>query len=102
MISSPRLLTKYVRKIRSSSSRKKALVPCHSSTATSASKSSVIVYHGMISQPIRAFQRSMSGCGARHERKRGVAGVQMGGVGDLIADHGAAGAATLRPAGDAG
>ena len=43
----------------------KALVPCHSSTPKSASKSSVIVYQGICSQPIRAFQRSMSGCGAR-------------------------------------
>ena len=42
----------------------KALVPCHSSTPKSASKSSVIVYHG-ISQPIRAFKRSMFSCGAR-------------------------------------
>ena len=42
-----------------------ALVPCHSSTPKSASKSSVSVYHGMCSQPIRAFTRSMSACGAR-------------------------------------
>jgi hypothetical protein len=41
-----------------------AFVPCHSSTPKSASKSSVMVYHG-ICQPIRAFTRSMSGCGAR-------------------------------------
>ena len=39
-------------------------MPCHSSTPKSASKSSVSVYQGM-SQPIRAFQRSMSACGAR-------------------------------------
>ena len=41
-----------------------ALVPCHSSTPKSASKPSVMVYQG-ISQPIRAFTRSMSDCGAR-------------------------------------
>ena len=34
--------------------------------------------------------------GARHERQRGVAGVQVGGVRDLIGDHGAAGAGPLR------
>ena len=61
--SSPRLFTKYVRKTRSPS-RMKAFVPCHSSTPKSTSKSSVIVYHGM-SQSIRAFQRWMSGWGAR-------------------------------------
>src|SRR5215218_4483958 len=38
----------------------KALMPCQSSTP----KSSVSVYHG-ITEPIRAFQRSMSDCGAR-------------------------------------
>jgi hypothetical protein len=42
----------------------KALVPCHSSTPKSASKPSVIVYHGMW-QSIRGFTRAMSGCGAR-------------------------------------
>jgi hypothetical protein len=38
---------------------------------------------------------------ARDERDRGIAGVQMGGVGDLIDDPRAAGAGTLRPAVDA-
>jgi hypothetical protein len=42
----------------------KALWPCHSSTPKSASKLSVMVYQG-ISQPIRAFSRAMSACGAR-------------------------------------
>ena len=42
-----------------------AFVPCHSATPKSASKSSVSVYQGMSVQPIRAFQRSMSACGAR-------------------------------------
>jgi hypothetical protein len=42
-----------------------ALVPCHSSTPKSASKSSVRVYHGINPQPIRAFRLSMSDCGAR-------------------------------------
>jgi hypothetical protein len=41
-----------------------ALVPCHSRTPKSVSKSSVIVYQGIV-QPIRDFKRSMSGCGAR-------------------------------------
>src|SRR5439155_7085426 len=41
-----------------------AFVPCHSSTPKSLSKSSVMVYQG-ISQPIRAFTRSMSFCDAR-------------------------------------
>ena len=39
-------------------------MPCHSSTPKSASKSSVSVYHGTW-KPVRAFQRSMSGWGAR-------------------------------------
>ena len=42
-----------------------ALVPCHSPTPKSVSKSSVIVYQGICSQPIRSFQRSMFSCGAR-------------------------------------
>ena len=40
-------------------------MPCHSSTPKSASKSSVSVYQGMSSQPIRAFHAWMSFCGAR-------------------------------------
>ena len=40
------------------------VVPCHSPTPKSASNSSVSVYQG-IAQPIRAFHRLMSGCGAR-------------------------------------
>src|SRR5258705_72205 len=43
-----------------------AFVPCHSSTPKSASKPSVIVYHG-ISHPIRALTRSMSARGAHRE-----------------------------------
>src|SRR5262245_40900306 len=66
MASSPRLLTKYVRNTLSSS-RMNALVPCHSSTPKSASKSSVIVYHGH-DQPIRSVNRVMSGCGAREAK----------------------------------
>jgi hypothetical protein len=54
---------KYVRNTRSPS-RMNALVPCHWSTPKSASKPSVIVYQGIF-QPIRAFTRSMSACGAR-------------------------------------
>ena len=42
-------------------------MPCHSSTPKSTSKSSVIVYQGA-SQTIRAFNRWMSGCGARDTR----------------------------------
>ena len=41
-----------------------AFVPCHSSTPKSVSNWSVMVYQG-IAQPIRAFSRAMSGCGAR-------------------------------------
>src|ERR1051326_7360011 len=41
-----------------------ALVPCHSSTPKSLSKLSVMVYHGIF-QPMRAFRRWMSACGAR-------------------------------------
>ena len=62
--SSPRPLMKPVRNTRSPS-RMNALWPCHSSTPKSASKLSVIVYQGMCSQPIRAFRRAMSACGAR-------------------------------------
>src|ERR1700686_4833466 len=49
---------KYVRNTRSPS-RKNTLWPCHSSTPKSLSKPSVMVYQG-ISQPIRAFRRSMA------------------------------------------
>ena len=48
-----------------------AFVPCHSSTPKSASNSSVMVYQGIV-QPIRAFTRSMSGCGAREAKARVV------------------------------
>ena len=58
MASSPRLSMKYVRKILSPS-RMKALVPCHSSTPKSASKSSTSVYQGMF-QPIRSFNPLIS------------------------------------------
>ncbi len=44
-----------------------AFVPCHSSTPKSTSKPSVIVYQGIV-QPIRAFTRAMSGCGAREAK----------------------------------
>jgi hypothetical protein len=40
--------------------------------------------------------------GARDERERGVAGVEMGEMADLVGDHGAAAPATLGPAGDPG
>lgn len=52
--------------------RLKALWPCHSSTPKSASKLSVIVTHGIFSQPIRAFRRAMSACGAREAYTRVV------------------------------
>src|SRR5215472_4857481 len=74
-----------------------ALWPCHSSTPKSVSKLSVIVYHGIF-QSIRAFRRSMSFCGARGVRERGVAGVQMGEVRDLIGTERAAAAGVLGPA----
>ena len=44
-----------------------AFVPCHSSTPKSVSNSSVMEYQGIV-QPIRAFTRSMSGCGARETK----------------------------------
>src|SRR4029079_15743530 len=43
----------------------KALVPCHSSTPKSLSKSSVIVYHGISCQPVRSFRPWISAWGAR-------------------------------------
>ena len=46
-----------------SPSRMNAFVPCHSRTPKSASNPSVSVYQGWV-QPIRAFTRAMSGCGA--------------------------------------
>src|SRR5918994_6568821 len=49
-----------------------AFVPCHSYAPKSVWKSSVSVYHGMCSQPIRAFTRSISGCGARGEGDSGL------------------------------
>src|SRR3954447_25630003 len=48
-----------------------AFVPCHSSTPKSTSKPSVIVYQGIV-QPIRAFIRSISCCGARETKVRVV------------------------------
>src|SRR5208283_842164 len=88
---------KYVRNTRSPS-RKNTLWPCHSSTPKSASKLSVMVYQG-ISQPIRAFRRTMVRlrC-ARGVRECGVADVQMGEVGDLIGPKGAAAAGMFGPA----
>ena len=44
----------------------------------------------------------MSVCGAREEHERGVAGVQVGDVGDLVGHHGAADAGMLGPPGHAG
>ena len=48
-----------------------AFVPCHSSTPKSVSNSSVMVYQGIV-QPIRAFTRLMSACGAREAKARVV------------------------------
>ena len=48
-----------------------AFVPCHSSTPKSVSNSSVMVYQGIV-QPIRAFSRAMSGCGARETKTKVV------------------------------
>ena len=57
----------------------------------------------MYSQPILAFSRAMSGLRrARDEGERRVAGVQMGGVGDLVGDHRAAAAGMVGPAEHAG
>src|SRR5919106_116690 len=60
----------YVRNTRSPS-RMNALWPCHSSTPKSASKLSVMVYQGIL-QPIRAFRRAMSACGASETKARVV------------------------------
>jgi hypothetical protein len=69
-----------------------ALVPYRSATPKSVSKPSVMVYHGIF-QPIRAFTPSISGCGARGQDESGVAGVQVGDMGDLVGYEGAAGQA---------
>ena len=74
----------------------KALVPCHSSTPKSASKSSVIVYHGHVPAHPRLPALDVRLRRARDERERGVAGVQVGEVGDLVGDERAAGAAAAR------
>src|SRR4029450_9253929 len=50
----------------------KALCPCHSSTPKSLSKSSVSVYQGMRSQPMRSFKPWISACGARETYTRVV------------------------------
>src|SRR5207302_195179 len=72
MASSPRLLMKYVRNIRSPS-RKNTLWPCHSWTPKSTSKLSVMVYQG-ISQPIRVF-RSICWRAASHSCCDTIGGV---------------------------
>ena len=46
------------------------------------------------------YPKVVSHIAAKHQR--GVAGMQMGGVGDLVGHHGAADASMLRPALDAG
>ena len=93
---------KYVRKIRSPS-RTNQVVPCHSSTPKSLSKSSVIVYQG-ISQLMRFFSRSMSGlrCAGDGEHERRVTRIQMGDVRNLVGEHRAADAGVLGPAVHAG
>ena len=74
----------------------KALVPCHSSTPKSASKSSVSVYHGMLPAHPRLPALDVGLRRARDERERGVARVQVGEVGDLVGEEGAAAAAAAR------
>src|ERR1035438_4775676 len=96
MASSPRLLMRYVRNTLSPS-RMNALWPWYSSTPKSLSKLSVSVYHGIV-QPIRAFRRSMSFCGARDAYTSVVSRVHMGQVGDLVRADGAAVAGVLGPA----
>jgi hypothetical protein len=54
----------------------KAFVPCHSFTPKSASKSSVIVYQGILCQPIRSFRPWISAWGAHGLLV--VAGVAVG------------------------
>ena len=95
--SSPRSSTKYVRNT-ASPSRMNALVPCHSSTPKSASKSSVIVNHGHLPAHALLQPRDVRLRRARGEHERGVAGVQVGDVGDLVGHHGAADAGVLGPA----
>ena len=76
-------------------------MPCHSPTPKSASKSSVSVYQGT-SKPVRRFQRSMSGCGARETYASVVSrAFRCAGCGVLGGHHRAAAAAPLRPAADA-
>jgi hypothetical protein len=62
-----------------------------------------MVYHG-ISQPIRAFTHALDVRlrRPRDVRESGVAGVQMGDVGDLVGHHGAADAGVLGPPAHAG
>ena len=61
-----------------------------------------MVYQGIF-QPIRAFTPlDVRLRRARGEDESGVAGVQMGDVGDLVGHHGAAGAGMLGPAVHAG
>src|ERR1041385_3694470 len=79
-----------------------ALWPCHSSTPKSLSKSSVMVYQGMRSQPIRAFKRLISfSRRARREHERGVARGSVREVGNMVGHHGAADARMFGPADDA-
>jgi hypothetical protein len=59
-----------------------------------------MLYHGIF-QPIRAFRRDVRR-GARDESEGGVAGVQMGDMGDLVGHHGAAAAGMVGPAEHAG
>src|SRR6202044_1926503 len=85
-----------------SSSRMKALWPCHSATPKSASKLSVIVYQG-ISQPICAFRRAISACGARGAGAEGGSrGVKRGEGGGLVRHHGTADTGMAGPAMHAG
>src|SRR5215208_4993913 len=80
----------------------KALVPCHSSTSTSASKLSRRLYHGIV-QPIRALRRPISACGARETNTRVVSrAFRWAHMGDLVGHHGAAPAGMIGPAQDAG
>ena len=75
----------------------KALVPCHSLTSKSWSKSSVIVYQGMWFHPWRSFRRPISAWGgAGGEGERRVPCVQVPRVRHLIRHEGAAHAGPLR------
>jgi hypothetical protein len=88
-----------VREIRPSSSRKRGAVPLADAEVGVEVVGQRVPRDDLPAHP-RLPALDVRVRGARDERDRGVARVQMGGVGDLIGDPGAPGAAALGPAGD--